>query len=106
LRPQRSSHELAFRARHAVKPEKTYRRILSKSPTEFLRKDRVGGGDFPKTNKISLSVFKKIDATSWQVIDLTETIKKKIIAGEPCSHSPLHFKEMSCLNIHAVEDRL
>jgi hypothetical protein len=49
---------------------------------------------------------KKINAKSWQVIELTETNKKKIIAGEPCSHSPLHFNEMSCLNLHDVENRL
>ena len=42
---------------------------------------------------------KKIDEKLWEVIELTETNKKKIISGQSCEHSNLHFDEMDCLNL-------
>ena len=42
---------------------------------------------------------KKIDEKVWEVIELTETNKKKIISGQPCEHLSLHFDDMVCLNL-------
>jgi len=41
---------------------------------------------------------RKIDEKVWEVIELTEANKKKIISGQPCEHSSLHFDDMDCLN--------
>ena len=85
-------------------------RVLS--PKEELkdRRERFAkltqGTLFDLAQRRFFIAVKKINAKSWQAIELTETNKKKIVAGEPCSHSPLHFKEMSCLNLHVVEGRL
>lgn len=43
---------------------------------------------------------KKISETVWEVVELTETNKRRIILGHPCEHARLHFDEMSCLNLH------
>jgi len=81
-------------------------RVLS--PKEELkgRRERFAqlteGALFDLAQRRYFIAVKKINANSWQVIELTETNKKKIIAGEPCSHSPLHFNKMSCLNLHVV----
>jgi hypothetical protein len=83
-------------------------RVLS--PKEELkgRRERFAqlteGTLFDLAQRRFFIAVKKIDAKSWQVIELSETNKKKIIAGGPCSQSPLHFNEMSCLNIHTTED--
>lgn len=42
---------------------------------------------------------KKIDEEVWEVIELTEANKKKLISGQPCEHSSLHFDDMVCLNL-------
>jgi hypothetical protein len=42
---------------------------------------------------------KKIDEKVWEVIELTEANKKKLISGQPCEHSNLHFDDMVCLNL-------
>ncbi len=42
---------------------------------------------------------KKTDENVWEVIEFTETNKKKIISGQPCKHSSLHFDDMVCLNL-------
>lgn len=42
---------------------------------------------------------KKIDEEVWEVIELTEANKKKVICGEACEHSSLHFDDMDCLNL-------
>jgi hypothetical protein len=42
---------------------------------------------------------KKIDKKAWEVIELTEANKQRIISGQPCEHSRLRFDEMSCLNL-------
>jgi hypothetical protein len=42
---------------------------------------------------------KKIGRKAWEVIELTDANKKRIISGEACEHSRLHFDEMSCLNL-------
>jgi len=42
---------------------------------------------------------KKIDEKTWEVIELTETNKKKIVSGQPCAHSYLGFDDMACLNL-------
>ena len=42
---------------------------------------------------------KKIDEEVWEVIELTEANKKKLISGQPCEHSNLHFNYMDCLNL-------
>ena len=84
-------------------------RVLSAKEELNGRRERFAqltqGTLFDLAQRRYFIAVKKINAKSWQVIELTETNKKKIIAGEPCRHSPLHFKEMSCLNLHATEDR-
>ena len=42
---------------------------------------------------------KKIDEKLWEVIELTEINKKRIISGQPCEYSNLHFNDMDCLNL-------
>ena len=42
---------------------------------------------------------KKIDEEVWEVIELTEANKKKLISGQPCEHSSLHFANMGCFNL-------
>lgn len=42
---------------------------------------------------------KKIDQKVWEVIELTQTNKKRIISGQPCEHLNLHFDDMDCLNL-------
>ena len=85
-------------------------RVLS--PKEELngRRERFAqltqGTLFDLAQRRFFIAVKKINAKSWQVFELTETNKKKIIAGEPCSRSPLHFNAMSCLTLHDVENRL
>ena len=42
---------------------------------------------------------KKIEENVWDVVELTEANRKKIISGQPCERSNLHFDDMSCLNL-------
>ncbi len=42
---------------------------------------------------------KKVDQEIWEVVELTRENKDRIITGQPCQHSSLHFDEMNCLNI-------
>jgi hypothetical protein len=42
---------------------------------------------------------KKIDDQVWEVIELSQANKKKIISNQPCEHTTLHFDEMHCLNL-------
>jgi hypothetical protein len=42
---------------------------------------------------------KKRDDHVWEVIELTEANKQKLVAGQPCAHSSLHFDDMACLNL-------
>ena len=42
---------------------------------------------------------KKINKKAWEVIELTDANTQRIISGEACEHSRLHFDEMSCLNL-------
>jgi len=44
-------------------------------------------------------VVKNIDEKRWEVIELTATNKNKVISGQPCEHSTLHFDDMGCLNL-------
>ena len=44
-------------------------------------------------------VVKKIDEKRWEVVELTATNKNKVISGQPCEHSTLHFDDMGCLNL-------
>ena len=43
---------------------------------------------------------KKADGKVWEVIELTEANRKRVISGQPCEHSHLHFDDMDCLNLH------
>jgi len=43
---------------------------------------------------------KKIDEKVWEVIELSKTNREKIVSGQPCEHSHLHFDDMDCLNLH------
>ena len=85
-------------------------RVLSPKEELKNRRERFAkltpGTLFDLAQRRFFIAVKKIDAQSWQVIELSETNKKKIVGGEPSGHSPLHFDEMSCLNLHDVEKSL
>jgi hypothetical protein len=42
---------------------------------------------------------RKVDEKVWEVVELTPENKERIITGQPCEHSSLHFDEMKFLNI-------
>ena len=42
---------------------------------------------------------KNVDRKVWEVVELTQENKERIVTGQPCEHSNLHFDEMNCLNI-------
>ena len=42
---------------------------------------------------------KKVDRKVWEVVELTWQNKERIITGQQCEHSNLHFDEMNCLNV-------
>lgn len=44
-------------------------------------------------------VVKKVDRKAWEVVELTQENKERIISGQPCETSNLHFDEMNCLNV-------
>ena len=80
-------------------------RVLS--PEEELKGRRESfaklarGTLFDLAQKRFFIAAKKLDKKAWQVIELTDANKKRIVAGEPCEHSRLHLAEMICLNLHA-----
>lgn len=43
--------------------------------------------------------LKKVDEKVWEVVELTQENKERIITGQPCEHSNLHFDEINYLNI-------
>jgi len=43
---------------------------------------------------------RKIDESAWEVIEFTDSNKKKVVSGQPCERSRLHFDDMCCLNLH------
>ena len=75
------------------------------SPEEELenRRERFAkleqGTLFNLAQKRFFIAAKKIDKKAWEVIELTDANKKRIVSGEPCEHSRLHFDEMTCLNL-------
>ena len=42
---------------------------------------------------------KNVDRKVWEVVELTQENKERIVTGQQCEHSNLHFDEMNCLNI-------
>lgn len=46
---------------------------------------------------------KRIDEQVWEVIELSEANREKIIRNQPCEATTLHFDEMRCLNIKTKE---
>jgi hypothetical protein len=43
--------------------------------------------------------LKKVDEKVWEVVELTQENRERIITGQPCEHSNLHFDEINYLNI-------
>lgn len=78
-------------------------RVLSKEEELQSRRDAFAklkpGSLFDLAQKNFFIAAKKSDKMVWEVIELTETNKKRIISGQPCEHSNLHFDDMSCLNL-------
>lgn len=81
-------------------------RVLS--PEEELKNRRESFAKLKRGILFDLSqerffiAVKKIDEKAWEVIELTEANTKKIISGDGCEHSRLHFDEMSCLNLRCA----
>jgi hypothetical protein len=47
---------------------------------------------------------KKMGEKVWEVVELTETNRKKITSGQPCDHSALRFEDMACLNLRSGQE--
>jgi hypothetical protein len=75
------------------------------SPEEELKSRRQSFAKLKRGTLFDLAqerffiAAKKIDKKAWEVIELTDANKQRIISGEACDHSRLHFDEMSCLNL-------
>ena len=78
-------------------------RVLSREEELQNRREACAklkpGSFFDLAQERFFIAVKKIDKKAWKVIELTETNKKKIISGQPCEHSSLHFDDMVCLNL-------
>ena len=78
-------------------------RVLSKEEELQLRREgftRLKSGSlFNLGQERFFIAVKKVDEKVWEVVELTRENKERIITGQPCKHSNLHFDEMNCLNI-------
>jgi len=78
-------------------------RVLSKEEELQNRREAFkklkSGSLFDLGQERFFIAVKKIDEKVWEVIELTEANKKKIISGQSCEHSHLHFDDMDCLNL-------
>jgi len=73
-------------------------RVLSKEEELESRREAFAqlkpGSLFDPAQERFFIAVKEIDKKVWEVIELTETNKKKIISGQPCEHLNLHFDDM------------
>jgi len=78
-------------------------RVLSKEEELQGRREAFAklkpGSLFDLAQERFFIAVKKIDEKVWQVIELTQANKKKLISGQQCEHSCLHFDDMDCLNL-------
>jgi len=79
-------------------------RVLSEEEELELRRDGftklVPGSLFNLARERFFIAVRKVDEKVWEVIELTPENKEKIITGQLCERSSLHFDEMNCLNIN------
>lgn len=78
-------------------------RVLSKEEELQLRREgftRLKPGSlFNLGQERFFIAVKKVDEKVWEVLELTQENKERIITLQSCEHSNLHFDEMNCLNI-------
>ncbi len=78
-------------------------RVLSKEEELQLRREgftRLKPGSlFNLGQERFFIAVKKVDEKVWEVLELTQENKERIITGQSCEHSKLNFDEMNCLNI-------
>lgn len=78
-------------------------RVLSKEEELESRREAFAklkpGSLFDLGQERFFIAVKRINEKVWEVIELTETNKKKLISGQPCERSSLHFDDMDCLNL-------
>ena len=81
-------------------------RVLSAEEELQGRRERFAkfkqGTLFDLAQKRFFIAVKKIDENTWEVIELNEINKKKIISDDASKHSSRRFAEMNCLNLHGV----
>jgi len=85
-------------------------RVLSKEEEFHSRREAFAklkpGSLFDLAQERFFVAVKKIDEKMWETVELTETNKKRIISGQPCEHSNVHFDDMQCLNLRSSRMRL
>jgi len=78
-------------------------RVLSEEEELELRREGfarlTSGSLFNLAQERFFIAIKKVDEKVWEVVELTQENRERIIAGQPCKHSTLQFDEMNCLNI-------
>ena len=78
-------------------------RVLSKEEELQLRREgftRLKPGSlFNLGQERFFIAVKKVDEKVWEVLELTQENKERIITGQSYEHSNLYFDEMNCLNI-------
>jgi hypothetical protein len=78
-------------------------RVLSEEEELELRREGftrlTPGSLFNLAQERFFIAVRKVDEKVWEVVELTPGNKERIITGQPCEHSSLHFDEMNCLNI-------
>lgn len=80
-------------------------RVLSKEEELKIRREEFlklkPGSLFDLAGEKFFIAVKKREEKVWEVVELTEANRKKIISAQPCLHSQFRFDEMRCLNLHA-----
>ena len=78
-------------------------RVLSKEEELQNRRDAFArlkqGSLFDLGQERYFIAVGKIGEKVWEVIELTEGNRQRIILGQPCEHTRLHFDKMTCLNL-------
>jgi len=78
-------------------------RVLSEEEELELRREMfirlTSGSLFNLGQERFFIAIKKVDEKVWEVVELSRENRQRIITGQPCEHSSLHFDEMNCLNI-------
>jgi hypothetical protein len=83
-------------------------RVLSKEEELQSRRKAFAkltpGSLFDLAQERFFIAVKKIDEKAWEVIELTEANKKKLISRQRCEHSVVHFSDMACLNLRQLKE--